>query len=76
MDRDKLLEKNGWTIECQSPFEIRHYDGSFATMNAAYAIVENLRNSSILEEMSALRDAFKFKLITEKVFTDRMMKII
>jgi hypothetical protein len=31
----KLLEDNGWTVECESPLEIRHEDGSFATLNGA-----------------------------------------
>lgn len=26
---EQLLEKFGWTLECESPFEIRHEDGSF-----------------------------------------------
>jgi hypothetical protein len=36
---EKLLEKHGWTLECISPFEIRHEDGSFATGQAARLIV-------------------------------------
>jgi hypothetical protein len=41
-DVEFLLKENGWEIECESPFEIRHKDGSFATMKAAYSIVEEL----------------------------------
>ena len=36
-DRE-ILEKNGWTVECESPFEIRHEDGSFATGQAAIIV--------------------------------------
>jgi hypothetical protein len=36
---EKLLEENGWTVECESPFEIRHEDGSFATGQAAQIVV-------------------------------------
>ena len=32
---EKLFEKHGWTVECISPFEVRHEDGSFATGQAA-----------------------------------------
>ena len=39
----KLLERNGWIIECESPFEIRHEDGSFATMFAAVTVLEELQ---------------------------------
>lgn len=38
----KLLAKWGWSIECESPFEIRHGDGSFATQQAAAHVVESL----------------------------------
>ena len=34
-EQKKLLAENGWTVECESPLEIRHEDGSFATSNAA-----------------------------------------
>lgn len=44
MEKDiELLEANGWEVECLSPFEIRHEDGSFATLNAAKIVLENLR---------------------------------
>lgn len=38
-----LLAKYGWVVECESPFEIRHEDGSFATENAAYIVLEYLQ---------------------------------
>lgn len=34
------LEEDGWTIECESPLEIRHKDGSFATQGAANILVQ------------------------------------
>jgi len=40
----EILEQNGWFIECKSPFEIRHTDGSFATGHAANIILESLRD--------------------------------
>lgn len=43
-DDKRVLEKNGWTIECESPFEIRHTDGSFATGQAARLVLEALMN--------------------------------
>lgn len=38
----QILEENGWTVECESPFEIRHEDGSFATLQAANLILAYL----------------------------------
>jgi len=47
----KLLEDNGWTVECESPLEIRHVDGSFASQLAAQyalpAILEDLKNQDV-----------------------------
>ena len=39
---EKMLGLNGWTVECYSPFEIRHEDGSFATGQAAHMVVAYL----------------------------------
>jgi hypothetical protein len=41
-DEDILLE-GGWTIECFSPFEIRHEDGSFASGQAAQIVLDYLK---------------------------------
>ena len=44
MENDvEFLEKNGWIVECQSPFEISTKDGSFASGQAAYMILAQLR---------------------------------
>lgn len=37
-----LLEANGWTITCESPFEITHEDGSFASNLAAQYAVDGI----------------------------------
>ncbi len=39
----EILVRNGWEIECESPFEIRHVDGSFAKGQAAYYVLEGIR---------------------------------
>jgi len=43
----KLLEDNGWEVECESPFEIRTKDGSFASGEAAYIVLDNLKSETI-----------------------------
>ena len=41
---EAILENAGWEVECESPFEIRNSETeSFATNEAAYAILESLR---------------------------------
>ena len=56
----KLLEENGWRVECHSPFEIRFEDGgAFATGLAAQIVLDDLKyekNSFNEEEMG---EAFK-----------------
>lgn len=46
-----LLESNGWELECISPFEIRHLDGSFATLNAAKTVLNNLKLEKDLKKL-------------------------
>jgi hypothetical protein len=40
---EEVCEKYGWKMECRSPFEIRHEDGSFATGQSADVVVWHLR---------------------------------
>lgn len=39
-----ILEKKGWTIDCESPYELRHTDGSFASGQAAYIVADYILN--------------------------------
>lgn len=48
---EPILERAGWTVECQSPLEIRHEDGSFASGIAANIVIEDVLAES--------RDAFE-----------------
>lgn len=42
---DKIaLEYYGWAVECESPFEIRHEDGSFASGQAAYTVLRDVED--------------------------------
>lgn len=38
-----ILAKNGWSLDCQSPFEISHSDGSRATGQAAQMVLDTLK---------------------------------
>jgi endonuclease III len=47
----KILEANGWTVECESPLEIRHEESeSFATGTAAYFVLDALVSSKDRED--------------------------
>lgn len=41
IDREKIINY-GWGIQCESPLEIKHKDGSFATLNAAEIVISYL----------------------------------
>jgi len=43
MSDEEILAHAGWEIECENPFEIRHEDGSFATLHAAQFILNELK---------------------------------
>jgi hypothetical protein len=51
IDKNKILQHLGWKIECESPYEIRHVDGSFATLNAAHIVESHV----ILEYMKNIK---------------------
>jgi hypothetical protein len=43
MNDEQLLEKYGWSLDCQSPLEISHKDGSFARYLPAELLIDHLR---------------------------------
>lgn len=45
-----ILEENGWVVECESPFEIRKDDVSFATGEAAHIILYYLKEENKKED--------------------------
>ena len=73
MTNEKLLKENGWEVECESPFEIRHEDGSFASMNAAYSVAEELRLSGVMSSVLLIKDAYKAELIDKDTFITKMI---
>jgi len=74
MEREDLLKENGWVIECESPFEISHIDGSFASMSAAYSVVNELRLMNILNMTLLIKNAYKADLINKDMFITKMME--
>ena len=56
----KLLEENGWDVECWSPFEIRFKDGgAFATGLAAQIVLDDLKTERDCFDEDEMGDAFK-----------------
>lgn len=55
----KYLEDNGWVIECESPLEVRHSEGSFATLYAAKVLLGELHEQYKEEkEVSAASEEY------------------
>ncbi len=48
---ERILEGSGWTLECESPLEIRHDDGSFASGQAARIIIDMIAEEDEVEEL-------------------------
>jgi hypothetical protein len=46
-DIDELLEHFGWTMICESPLELKHDDGSFASGQAASYLIEGLKEEFV-----------------------------
>ena len=58
---DDLLAAHGWMVECKSPFEIRHEDGSFATLQAADLVLQSLREESVVMKFPDLALGARFR---------------
>jgi len=64
MNEKKILEKEGWKVECEHPFEIRNEDGSFASGLGANFIL------STLIEKHTKKSKKKKKKVLEKDLKD------
>ena len=53
---EKLLEDAGWEVECESPMEFRHFDGSFAKGQAALCVLSDLKH-----EYDTVSPKFEYK---------------
>lgn len=56
---ESILEYYGWEQICQSPAEIQHPDGSFASGRAMYLVMNSLRQEYILEKYEELMDEIR-----------------
>lgn len=74
----KLLEENGWEIECQSPFEIRHRDGAFVTLYGIQYVIDGLRleKNDFFGKLELIKDAYKAELIDGDKFISEVIKLI
>lgn len=78
MNINKTLEKYGWNIECQSPFEIRHqYTNSFVSGNhAVHMIYYNIIEDEFIERLLLTNEAHDNKLINDDDFRIKIKECI
>jgi hypothetical protein len=55
----KLLEENGWDVDCESPFEISDEDGNFARGLAAKIVLEDLKSERDDFDEDEMGEAFR-----------------
>lgn len=55
----KLLEENGWMVESDIPLEIKHQDGSVATLGAIKHVISSLETEKGLKEYLEYREEKK-----------------
>lgn len=69
---EELLAGEGWEVECWSPLELRHADGSFATNQAARLVIDSLTRETGIEDMlCALRDIEATARLAEAASKDK-----
>ncbi len=75
---EKYLQEDGWTIECESPFDIRHeYTESSAHGNyAVHAIYHGLLDADKLERITNLVNAHNSAAIGGYDFIEGVKAII
>jgi len=56
-DLEKYIEREGWVMECESPLELRHEDGSFASGMAANIVLDDLDEDMCFEHNEKLRES-------------------
>ena len=77
MNNMKVLEENGWIVECESPFEVRSEDGySFATNQAVHEILYSIKCEEKMGRLSLLRDAYNGELIDKDKFIVEVIKLL
>lgn len=71
MNKEEVLNKHGWFIECHSPYELRHEDGSFASGQAADMVCDSVLENDIIEEYEKIMEmADRIKIYKEIVNRD------
>ena len=73
MEDYEILEKEGWIVECESPFEIRHEESnSFATGWAADAVLDSYVDGDKLGDIRTLLNAYNSCMLNSAEFIHKL----
>lgn len=59
LKEEEILEKYGWSIDCESPYELSHEDGSFASGAAAHYVKNAILEEFINDQYEDLEEQWK-----------------
>ncbi len=76
MRDEEILKENGWEIECFSPYEIRKEDGSFASGDAVYSVIHELRFLETREKIMFYKRAYESAFIDGDTFLNRVLEVL
>lgn len=81
---DELLEKEGWQIVCQSPFEIENGEGGFARYAPAQIFIDALRygirygkskDEKLAKKARAINDDYYWHRISDADYIRKMTEL-
>jgi hypothetical protein len=67
---EEILKYYGWEEICKSPAEIQHLDGSFASGQAMWLVMNSLREEYILEKYEELMSEMRELGVKNKILKD------
>lgn len=67
---EEILKYYGWEVECQSPYELRNIDGSFASGQAASCVLNSVREEYIIEKYEELMENMRELGVKNKIIKD------
>lgn len=76
MTDKEILEKEGWEIICESPFEIEHKESnSSASIWAARAVIDDIKQTKELSRIRLIVDSYRGELIDKNKFAEEILKL-
>jgi hypothetical protein len=64
---EEILKFYGWEIECESPYELRNIDGSFASGQASSCVINSVRQEYILEKYEEIMKEYRELSVKNKM---------